>query len=67
MPIEEKIKEVNKKIDYILNEYGCHLQIRMEPQNWFSRKFSKRIKINAGILILPNQQAPVPQIPTPPK
>jgi hypothetical protein len=66
MTIQEKVKKVNEKIDYILQEYDCRLQIRMIPVNWFSKTFSKRIKIDAGIIILPNTQAPAQPINPPP-
>jgi hypothetical protein len=61
---QEKVKEVSEHIDYILRKYNFRLQIQLQPTNWFSRKFAKHIKINAGIVILDNnmiQQPPVSQ------
>jgi hypothetical protein len=63
MSFQDKTKDVEEKVNYILQKYNCRLQIRMEPKNWFSRKFSKYIKIGAGIIILDNQTNPNQLIP----
>ena len=63
MPPVDKMKEVNEKIEYILKQYDCRLQIQLQPANWFSKTFQKKIKINSGVVILPNT---VPQPPVQP-